>query len=263
VDYLAKINEENGGVDLKAVVNDHTFEWSPNEDVSGKCELSGRVVVAENQTNRVTGNATFKESLRIDGEPPIVDEKFWAIDGVKKLLYAEIKENQKQVQLEIASRDLAGTKSVRLFVDGDNDPAITDKELLGTAKPTEKIGVWTYSVDVEGEIAKKTLQYGENRIYAVLADVLGNATNVERPVGPLTLTVVKLTDAELAMIAEAKIPKFTINVRSFWRNAANERMALPETPKIIATADEEVHYEVMAMEGDLDLNVPQANTSWL
>ncbi len=250
VDYLAKINEENGGLDLNAAVKDHIFEWAPDKDVSGKCELIGRVVFKENQSNRATGQTTFKETLHIDGLPPVVDEMFWVIDGDKKKLYATIKENQKQVQLEIVSRDLTGTRSVRLFVDGDNDLAITDQDReLGTAKPTEKIGIWNFAVDIEGQLAEKKLQYGENRIHVVLADVLGNATSMERPIGPFTLTVVKLTAAELTMIAEEKIPKFTINVRSFRLNALKERILLPDTaPKIVGTGDQEVHYEVKSDE---------------
>ncbi len=246
IDYLAKINEENGGLDLTAAVNDHIFEWSPDKDVSGKCELTGRVVFAENQTNRATGQTTFKETLHIDGLPPVVDEKFWVIDGVKKDLYPTIKENQKQVQLAMVSSDLAGTKSVQLFVDKDNDPAITDKDgELGTAEP--KIGTWNFSVDIEGQLKTQTLQYGENRIYAVLADVLGNKTDITRPIGPFTLTIDKLTDAERAMIAEAKIPKFTLRVRSFRLKATNERILLPDTaPKIVGTGDQEVHFEVKA-----------------
>ncbi len=247
VDYLAKINEANGFLDVQAKVNDHKFEWTPNpnESVSGKCALNGRVVFSDSQTHLLTGETTFMESLLIDGSPPVSVEKLWVINGVKQGLYPSIKENQQQVQLELVTEDLSGTKGVRLYVDKDNDPVKgeTDKE-LGTAIPGGANENWRFLFDIETQLKAETLAFGDNKIYAILVDQLGNETDPGKPVGPMTLTIEKLTEQEKAMLEEAKIKKYTLNIQSFRLDALDNQIALPDVrPKVMGGDDKEIQFK--------------------
>jgi hypothetical protein len=250
IDYRARINPANGFLDVKAIVMDHRFDWRPNEKVSGRCELKGSVDLPAGRVLRGATDAVFVETLLMDGLPPQCIDSSLVVAGIRQDRYARIKENQQQVAAEFLSEDLTGTRSVRLYVDKDNDPVIGDKDLeIGTAEPLERKESWRYRFDLENQLKSKMLDYGENRIYAVLTDQLGNETDRQRPIGPLTLTVDKLTDLEKAMIEEAKIRKYTLIVRSFRLSALENRVALPEVrPKVIGSDNTEIQFRSEANE---------------
>ena len=249
VDYRAKINEESGFLDLQAVVKDHEFRWSPTEVASGICELTSRVIDPENRINPVPGETTFFEKLLIDGTPPVTDEARWVIDDVKKGQFASITEKQQHVRLELVTADLTGTKSVRLFVDKDNDPVVSDADTeLDPAEPNGANENWRFFLDIETLLKAKTLSYGDNEIYALLVDQLGNETERNKPFGPLTLTIRKLTEQEIAMLEEAKIKKYILNIQLLRRDATPVPKSLPPDirAKILDSDGKEVQFRSKA-----------------
>jgi hypothetical protein len=248
-DYSARISPETGHLELRAAIRDHQFAWSPNERVGGTYEVTAQLVFADDQRDtRDQADTSLRHELRLDGQAPDPLAERWIVEGNGKGRFIEIKENV-DAELEIRTADLTGTQVVKVYLDRDNLLPIGETDIdLGNAEPTETGEVWIYRLKTADMVAAKQLQFGENRFYLVVSDRLGNQTPADRPIGPLTVTVVPLTPVEQAEIMEAATPKQNVAVSVVRLNALKEEIPVSDQPKVLAADGTEVQAEIRPTE---------------
>jgi hypothetical protein len=238
ISYSAQVSETSGALELQAAVADHQFRWVSTEQAGGIYELTGQLLfntVGERAPEQ--GTTAFSQQMRLDGQAPEPVSQQWIVNARPFGRSAEAREDA-TVELEVRTSDLTETALVQLYRDQDNLLPIGETDLLlGNAVRREAADVWYFSLNLKDMIAAQQIGIGENTFFLVFEDRLGSRTNTARPIGPVVLTVVEMTPAEVAAMEEEKIPKYDLNVTVVRKNYLGHEVPLPDAVPSVTGSD--------------------------